>query len=197
MLTLAVTLAGCAVAGRTPVAVSPTSSPDATSAARTATPPPTAVPSPSPGATNIDDVPNFAPLDRATYYIDLPGGDASTTQRVFWDIAAEGWMQWIGAFKPEADWDRHVGLTIATFTSVVVDGCLDHQVMSPSMGPTVDDLTTALSRLKPYEVAEPATDITRYGYKGRALTLSSPPLPFETRGDDTFYTECEDGQCCQ
>ena len=197
LISLGVSLAGCVVAGQAPGAVSPTSSPVATSSARTATPAPTAVPSPSPspsgGCTYIRDVPDFAPLQPEPYCIDLPVKGPASTVRVTWDIPAEGWNQWIGAFRLEPNSDRHVALTVATISNLVVDGCHDHRPLDPPVGPNVDDLATAFSRLQPYEVIAPPADITKYGYRGKGLTLRSPVLPTETRRGDEVLKDCVDG----
>ena len=67
-------------------------------------------------------------------------------------------------------------LTITTMTNVVADGCSrgDHTPIDPPVGPTVDDLATALSELPPFEVTAPPTDVTLLGYRGKHVELTVP-----------------------
>ena len=63
-----------------------------------------------------------------------------------------------------ADEPRATGLSITTVTNLATDGCLDPTPLDPPVGPTVDDLATALSQLAPFEVTAPPTDVTLVGY---------------------------------
>jgi hypothetical protein len=58
----------------------------------------------------------------------------------------------------------------------------------PPVGPTVEDLATALSELAPFVVVEPPADVTAYGYEGKRLALTVPDLPF--RSEDGEWTKC-------
>jgi hypothetical protein len=93
VVALAVALAGCApTPGSTDTAASPpTASRD---------------PSPTPTIQDVMELPDFAPLEPGTYFID-PDHDPSTPLRVVYEVPVEGWSMWIGAAK-FAD-DGHVG----------------------------------------------------------------------------------------
>ena len=132
----------------------------------------------------------FAPLDPATYSID-PDGDPSTALRVVYEVAAEGWSQWIGAAK-FAD-DGHVGVSITTVMNLVRHGCRDHSWADPPIGPSVDDLATELADLAPFKVSSPPGDVTIDGYHGKHLELTVPDLPVKEVGDDRRFTGCEEG----
>ena len=76
-LVLPLALAGCA---RTPEGT------DTTTTSPTAPSEPTA----SPTIQNIMDLPDFAPLEPGTYFID-PDADPSTPLRVVYEVPFEGW----------------------------------------------------------------------------------------------------------
>lgn len=132
---------------------------------------------------NILDLPHFVPHEASTYYID-PDHDPSTPLRVMYTISEEGWLQWIGAFKPEdaVGEDRFVGVSINTVSNLKVDACEDQRSSNPPIGPTVDDLAYALAELPPFQVTKPPTEVTIYGYSGkpgadrpRRHTVRNPP----------------------
>jgi hypothetical protein len=133
------------------------------------------------------ELPDFAPLEPGTYFID-PDRDPSTPLRVVYEVPFEGWSMRIGAAK-FAD-DGHVGVSITTVTNLVRHGCRDHSWAEPPVGQSVDDLATALADLAPFRVTSPPKDVTIYGYSGKHLELTVPDMPFEVRGDETLYTEC-------
>ena len=54
-------------------------------------------------------------LEPGTYFID-PDGDPSTPLTVTYEIADEGWQQWLGAAKLTDG--PHVNLSITTVTNV-------------------------------------------------------------------------------
>ena len=144
----------------------------------------------SPTIQNILDLPDFAPLEPGTYFIDADQ-DPSTPLRVVYEVPVEGWSQWIGAAK-FAD-DGHVGVSITTVTNLVRHGCRDHSPADPPVGPSVDDLATALADLAPFRVTSPPKDVTIYGYRGKHLELTVPDLSVEGRGDDRRFTGCVGG----
>lgn len=119
----------------------------------------------------------LGPIEPGTYFIDADL-DPSTPLRVLYDIPAEGWSNWIGAAKFGPD-GGHVGVSITTVVNLVTDGCRDHLAAEPPVGPTVDDLATALSELKPFEVTTPPSDVTVYGYRGKHLELTVPDMAFD------------------
>jgi hypothetical protein len=119
----------------------------------------------------------IVPVEPGTYFVDADL-DPSTPLRVVFDIPAEGWSSWIGAAKFGPD-DGHVGVSITTVVNLVTDGCRDHLAADPPVGPTVDDLATALSELAPFEVTSPPSDVTVYGYRGKHLELTVPDVAFD------------------
>jgi hypothetical protein len=142
-----------------------------------------------------------SPVGPGRYFVD-PDGDDSTPLRVtFQGAATEGWMNWFGAVKYlPGDADGFTGLSITTVSNLVGDGCRDHTALDPPVGPTVDDLATALSRLAPFEVTEPPTDVTLFGYEGKHLELTVPALRVRGGGDATLskniaeFTDCVEGE---
>jgi hypothetical protein len=126
-------------------------------------------------ARDVTGIPNFEPLETGSYFID-PDDDPSTPLRVVYTIAADGWQQWLGATKFAGD--EHVMVSIVTVTNVVRHGCRDHSRADPPVGPTVDDLATALADLAPFRVTSPPTDVTIYGYRGKHLELIVPKIDF-------------------
>src|SRR3990172_10187749 len=141
-LALLVALAGCALGTET-------------TAPRTSAPPAPSEPSSTPMVQDIMELEPFAPLEPGTYSID-PDLDPSTPLRVVFEVPAEGWAQWIGAAKP-AD-DGHVMVSITTVTNLVRHGCRDHSWADPPVGPSVDDLATALADLAPFRVTSGPKD---------------------------------------
>jgi len=176
LLGIVVAIAGCGTGG---VASS-------APAATTSSVPATTSPDSSPGAQDIMQLGYFAALEPGIYFID-PDGLPSTPLRVLYTIPSDGWSSWIGAIK-EAPGGGRVGISITTVTNLVADGCQGHWPADPPVGPTVDDLATALSELAPFLVAEPPTEVTVYGYDGKHLALTVPDLPFRT--EDGEWTKC-------
>ena len=137
------------------------------------------------------EIPSFAPLEPRTYYID-PDQDPSTHLRVVYTIPAEGWSQWIGATKPGGD--GHVGVSITTVTNLVRHGCRDHSWADPPVGPSVDDLVTAMTKLAPFQVTSPPSDVSVYGYPGKHLAWTVPDVPVAEGGGDRSFTGCVGGR---
>jgi hypothetical protein len=133
----------------------------------------------------------FASLEPRTYFIH-PDNDPSTPLRVVYEVSFEGWSQWIGAAKFAGD--GHVGVSISTVTNLVRHGCRDHSWGDPPVGPSVNDLATALADLAPFKVTSPPKDVTIYGYSGEHLELTVPDLPVEGEGDDRHFAGCEEGK---
>lgn len=138
------------------------------------------------------ELPGLAPIDPGTYFMD-PDLDPSTPLRVTYEVPAGGWSQWAGTFK--AGDEGHVGVSIVTVTNLVSDGCRDHSHADPPVGPTVDDLATALADLAPFHVTSPPQDVTAYGYEGKHLELTLPhDLEVDETREDRPFTECLGGQ---
>jgi hypothetical protein len=153
----------------------------------TATSTPTPAPAP---AQNIMDLPGFSDLEPGRYFVD-PDGDDTTPLRVSYQVAHEGWSQWFGAIRfREAG---HTALSITTVTNLVTEACTDHTPADPPVGPTVDDLATALSQFAPFEVTAPPTDVTLFGYPGKHLELTVPALPVTGVAGEREFADCIGG----
>jgi hypothetical protein len=81
-------------------------------------------------------------------------------------------------------------VSITSVTNLVRHGCRDHSPANPPVGPSVDDLATALADLAPFRVTSPPKDVTIYGYSGKHLELTVPDMPFEFRRTGTLFAEC-------
>lgn len=119
----------------------------------------------------------FSDLEPGTYFID-PDLDPSTPLRVTYEIPTAGWQMWIGAAK-FGPGDGHVGVSITTVSNLVTQGCRDHSWADPPVGPSVDDLATALANLAPFRVTSPPEDVSIYGYRGKHLELTVPDMDFD------------------
>ena len=133
----------------------------------------------------------FVRLEPGLYFTD-PDLDPTTPLRVTYEVKGEGWETWFGAVKPTSF--GFTMLTITEMTNLVSDGCLDHTPLDPSVGPTVDDLATALTQLAPFEVTAPPTDVTAFGYQGKHLALTVPDLPMTASADGAKFADCVDGK---
>jgi hypothetical protein len=181
-------LAGCTAADPT-VAPSPLTMASASPAAVVSADP--SIASAEPSIQDVMTLGRFADLKPGTYSID-PDGDATTPLRVVYDIPAAGWSMWIGAAKSSDA--GNTGVSITTVSNLVTDGCTDHAWREPPIGPTVDDLATALTELAPFEVTSPPSEVTLAGYDGKHLAWTVPELPVEAAGDDTRFIDCHNGQ---
>ena len=131
----------------------------------------------------------FTDLQPGTYALD-PDLDPSTPLRVTYEIPAESWQGWIGAAKfSGAVWGS--ALSITTVSNLVSDGCRDHSWAVPPVGPTVDDLATALADLAPFRVTSPPEDVSIYGYRGKHLAWKVPNLPLS---EDGTFIGCAEGK---
>jgi hypothetical protein len=132
----------------------------------------------------------FTDVEPGTYSID-PDLDPSTSLQVTFDVPAEGWADWIGAAKfSDAGW---VSVSITTVSNLVRHGCRNHSWADPPVGPSVDDLTAALTDLAPFRVSSPPQHVSIDGYRGTHLELTVPHLPFDGEGDDGIFVGCTDG----
>jgi hypothetical protein len=159
-------------------------------AAKATAPKKTNAPTSTATVQDVMEFEGFAPLEPGTYFID-PDGDPSTPLRVVYEVPFEGWLQWIGATNSSNG--AHVMVSITTVTNLVRHGCRDHSWADPPVGPSVDDLTTALADLAPFRVTSPPKDVTIHGYSGKHLELTVPDLPVEGPLDDRSFAGCEEG----
>ena len=161
-----------------------------------ASPSRTEVTASSPVPATIQDISELAPfadLEPGTYFMD-PDGDPSTSLGVVYEVAQEGWLQWTGAAKFHGE-DGHVAVSIGTVANLVGHGCKDRSPADPPVGPTVDDLATALADLAPFRVTSAPADVTMYGYRGKHLELTVPDLPVEEYGvhGEVRFVGCKGG----
>jgi hypothetical protein len=139
------------------------------------------------------DVPHFSPLEVETYFVE----PVATDIQVFYTIPADGWLSWIGTFKRGLATDPPnsvVGISILNVTNVVEDGCTGHVAADPPVGPTVDDMASALAALPPFVLTKPPSDVTIDGFSGKHLELTVPDLTLGGPVGDTKFTDCTDGE---
>jgi hypothetical protein len=84
-------------------------------------------------------------------------------------------------------------VSIATVTNLVRQGCRDHSRIDPPVGPTVDDLATALADLAPFRVTSPPTDVMIAGYRGKHLELTVPNLHVVNVDGEDNFVDCVHG----
>lgn len=123
----------------------------------------------------VADIGSFTLLEPGIFFMD-PDLDPSTSLRVAFEISTDSWSQWLGATKFAGD--GHVAVSITTVSNLVRHGCRDHSRADPPVGPTADDLATALAELAPFRVTSPPTDTAIYGYSGKHLELTVPRIDF-------------------
>jgi len=132
------------------------------------------------------------PIEPGPYFID-PDGDPSTSLRVVYDVAADGWSQWIGAAKFSGV--GHVGLSVTTVSNLVTDGCTNHHWADPAVGPSVDDLALALTKLHPFEVTVTPEEVSIDGYSGKHLSWIVPEeQEVTTVGGESRFAGCIGGK---
>jgi hypothetical protein len=141
------------------------------------------------GAQDVISLPFLEPIDAGKYFID-PDADPATPLVVTFDVP-EGWSSWLGAVKfTDAG---HTAVSVLMIENLVREGCNDLEPLDPPVGPTVDDLVTALTELEPFEVTQPPSDMTILGYEGKHLELTVPELDFTGTPGATEDADCERG----
>jgi hypothetical protein len=149
---------------------------DADQSVDTLGPPVTEPPGPA-GPTDIEET--EGQLEPGRYFID-PDGDPATSMRVTYEIPDDGgaWEKWIGASRISGG--PNTMLSIAMVSNVVRHGCTDHEPLDPAVGPSIDDLATALTQLAPFEVTSPPREVMLFGYEGKHVALTVPDIDFST-----------------
>jgi hypothetical protein len=139
----------------------------------TATPTPT--PSSTPSVTLIEPVliePGTGEpraLAGGTYSVDAP-----FPVRLTFEVP-RGWEVWAytsAASQINLYAGGSVEVSFEIVDNVTADPCTP-RLLDPPVGPSVDDLVSALSNLEGFE-ATPATDVTVDGFRGKQLTLTAP-----------------------
>jgi hypothetical protein len=139
------------------------------------------------GAKDVTRLSFLKPIDAGKYFID-PDADPATPLLVTFEVP-EGWSSWLGAVKfTDAG---HTAVSVLMIENLVREGCSDQEPLDPPVGPTVDDLVTALTELEPFEVSQPPSDVTILGYEGKHLELTVPELDFA--GTPGGAEDCDDG----
>jgi hypothetical protein len=146
------------------------------------TPTPTSTPEPTPEmiepgaiepAANLDL--SFRDLRAGTYHVDLP-------MRITFTVPA-GWGEW-GYTSEKSQINLINGSDDGELSFEIVEnvsaGACTEELLDPRVGPSVDDLVTALSALEDFDVS-PVTDVTIDGYQGKQLTLTAPTSGCEIR----------------
>ena len=119
------------------------------------------------------------------YFDELPAGaacwieiatDLDTPIRVSYTVPASGWAAFIGTFKDVGEGEdlQRVSVLIADIRNVTVDACENQISARPPVGPSVENLASALALLPPFEVSSPPEAVTVYGYSGTHLQLRVP-----------------------
>lgn len=140
-------------------------------------PPPEATPSPSAAASvtalaiRVGD-----PLSAGTYAIaDFPVG-ITLEVPANWRVCSESIHEQAVCYWPtEADSAGQLAFLIVE--NVAADPCVPNgPLLDPPVGPSVDDLVTAISNL-PGFVATAPVDVTMDGFAGKEFTLTAPTDP--------------------
>ena len=155
--------------------------------------PTTTVPAAPSGPRDVTRMPGEVELAKGRYVID-PDRDEATPLRVTFEIAHGGWDPWFGTIKSVPGDAGYTGVMITTIPNVVKDGCLDHTLLDPPVGPTVDDLAGALATLRPFDVVAPPTDVTLLGHAGKHLMLRVPDLAEVDAENYHDFAGCVDGE---
>ena len=116
------------------------------------------------------------PLDAGTYSLpDFPLG-VTFTVPTGWHSCSDSLVEQGVCLTPtDAQFDTRVSFLIVE--NVVADSCgLGDEPLDPPVGPSVDDLVTAISSLAGFE-AGAASVVTVDGYDGKRFTLASPQDP--------------------
>jgi hypothetical protein len=130
-----------------------------------------AAPSPSATQTAVAHFPGFPgaprPVDAGTYDLGpnfpvlisfvVPSGWLSCTNNAGLLCKADGWG----------------GVNIWIVTNVVTDPCDNTVLRDPPVGPTVDDLVSAILSL-PWGAVTPPSEITVDGFRGREFEVTAP-----------------------
>jgi hypothetical protein len=143
----------------------------------TETPTPTASPSPNLSAaqTARGRLPIFPtlpghpkPVAAGTYTLDPRFIPVPTTF-----VVPDGWLSCTNNAGLLCLADGTGGVEIWVVTNVVADPCDKSALRNPAVGPTVEDLVTAISGL-PWSAVTPSTDITVDGFRGKEFEVTGP-----------------------
>jgi len=148
---------------------------------------------------NPCDVGDFGDLPvGATCWVEpnaLAALEAHTTPvRILYTVPAAGWSAFLGPYNDVVDGEelQRVTVNFADIRNLTVDACADQVPLDPAVGPTVDNLASALATLPPFEVVSPPSDVTAFGYSGKHLEITVPAhLPWQSGGSTPLFTDCD------
>jgi len=144
----------------------PGSLPEATPTPSAAAPSPAATPQSLPAVIGSE-------LTAGTYYLpDFPVGVAFTVSGRGWQACSESPVEQSLCYYPGEDFGGQLGFLIVS--NVAADPCSPGEVLlDPPVGPSVDDLVTAISSLEGYEISIPI-DTSVDGFSGKLMTVTAP-----------------------
>jgi hypothetical protein len=137
---------------------------------------PSQAPGPSAAQTAVTQFPVFPgpprPVDAGIYDLgpDFRGPDFPVTISF---VVPAGWLSCANNAGLLCPADGVGGVDIFIVTNVVADPCDETTLRDPSVGPTVDDLVTAISSL-PWSAVTPPTDVTVDGFRGKEFEVTAP-----------------------
>jgi hypothetical protein len=137
---------------------------------------PTATPTPRPSASPISLPGATWPLDPGIY--SLPSFPLGITFEVpaGWHACSDSLVEQSVCHTP-TDRSFDTRLSFLIVDGVVADPCSPgEEPIDPPVGPSVDDLVSAISSLDGFEASAPV-DATVGGYHGKRFTLTTPQLP--------------------
>jgi hypothetical protein len=151
---------------------------------------PSQAPSPSAAQTDVAHFPVFSgpprPVEAGTY--DL--GPEFPVSMSF--VVPDGWLSCVNNAGLLCPADGVGGVNIFIVTNVVADNCNAWTFRDPPVGPTVDDLVTAVSSL-PWSGITPPTDVTVDGFRGKEFEVTAPSRSQCSRTDHPGYWETVHG----
>ena len=134
---------------------------------------PSPAPSPSASQMRVARFPIFPgpprPVDAGIYAV---GSDFQIPVSVSF-VVPPGWLSCANNAGLLCPADGTGGVNIFIVTNVVADPCDETALRDPSVGPTVEDLVTAISSL-PWSAVTPPTDITVDGFHGKEFEVTAP-----------------------
>jgi hypothetical protein len=130
--------------------------------------PPEASPSPTPEALAVPG--QGASLAAGTYVLRSFPGSFTVTVPEGWVNCSPNELEQGVCYQLSADNAMGVGFLVVN--NVVSDPCTDH-LMDPPVGPSVDDLVTAISNLQGFDVTAPL-DLLVDGFSGKQFTVTAP-----------------------
>ena len=151
---------------------------------------PSQAPSPSAAQTAVAHFPVFPgpprPIDAGIYDLgpDNPLGPDFPVSISF--VVPAGWLSCANNAGFLCPADGVGGVNIFIVTNVVADPCDETTLRDPSVGPTVDDLVSAISSL-PWSAVTPPIDVTVDGFPGKEFEVTAPTRS-PCAGTDDFAT---------